>query len=149
MERKSNITIWQLRLFEGLNKDIMVMQRNEEEVFDDAIHVFFEKEYYDAYVNIAGGIKINEPAIDLGIVMAIVSSYKNRPFDERTSVFGEVGLSGEVRAVNMPEQRVAEAKKLGFETCIVPEVSLDSVKSIGGIKIIGVKSINEAIGLIE
>ena len=47
MERKSNITIWQLRLFEGLNKDIMVMQRNEEEVFDDAIHVFFEKEYYD------------------------------------------------------------------------------------------------------
>ena len=73
---------------------------------------------YDAYVNIAGGIKINEPAIDLGIVMAIVSSYKNRPFDERTIVFGEVGLSGEVRAVNMPEQRVAEAKKLGFETCI-------------------------------
>lgn len=104
---------------------------------------------YDAYVNIAGGIKINEPAIDLGIVMAIVSSYKNRPFDERTIVFGEVGLSGEVRAVNMPEQRVAEAKKLGFETCIVPEVSLDSVKNIGGIKIIGVKSINEAIGLIE
>ena len=94
-------------------------------------------------MNIAGGIKINEPAIDLGIVMAIVSSYKNRPFDERTIVFGEVGLSGEVRAVNMPEQRVAEAKKL------VPEVSLDSVKSIGGIKIIGVKSINEAIGLIE
>ena len=78
-----------------------------------------------------------------------VSCYKNRPFDERTIVFGEVGLSGEVRAVNMPEQRVAEAKKLGFETCIVPEVSLDSVKSIGGIKIIGVKSINEAIGLIE
>ena len=74
---------------------------------------------------------------------------KNRPFDERTIVFGEVGLSGEVRAVNMPEQRVAEAKKLGFETCIVPEVSLDSVKSIGGIKIIGVKNINEAIGLIE
>ena len=81
--------------------------------------------------------------------MAIVSSYKNRPFDERTIVFGEVGLSGEVRAVNMPEQRVAEAKKLGFEKCIVPEVSLDSVKNIHGIKIIGVKSINEAIGLIE
>ena len=78
---------------------------------------------YDAYVNIAGGIKINEPAIDLGIVMAIVSSYKNRPFDERTIVFGEVGLSGEVRAVNMPEQRVAEAKKLGFKTCIAGSIS--------------------------
>ena len=66
----------------------------------------------DAYVNIAGGIRMNEPAIDLGIVLALVSSYKNRPIDEKTICFGEVGLSGEVRAVNMAEQRVAEAKKL-------------------------------------
>lgn len=102
----------------------------------------------DAYVNIAGGIRMNEPAIDLGIVMAIVSSYKNRPVDERMIVFGEVGLSGEVRAVNMPEQRVAEAKKIGFETCVVPEVSLDMVKGIKGIKIIGVKTINDAMNLI-
>ena len=102
----------------------------------------------DAYVNIAGGIKISEPAVDLGIIMAIVSSYKNRPFDERTIVFGEVGLSGEVRAVNMPEQRVAEAKKLGFQTCVMPEVSVESVKNIKGIKIVGVKTINEAIGLL-
>ena len=102
----------------------------------------------DAYVNIAGGIRMNEPAIDLGIVMSIVSSYKNRPVDERMIVFGEVGLSGEVRAVNMPEQRVAEAKKLGFETCVVPEVSLDMVKGIKGIKIIGVKTINDAMNLI-
>ena len=102
---------------------------------------------YDAYVNIAGGIKINEPAVDLGIVMAIVSSYKNRPLDERTIVFGEVGLSGEVRAVSMPEQRVQEAKKLGFETCIMPAVSYDSVKNIEGIQINGVKNINDAIRL--
>ena len=102
----------------------------------------------DAYVNIAGGIRMNEPAIDLGIVMAIVSSYKNRPVDERMIVFGEVGLSVEVSAVNMPEQRVAEAKKLGFETCVVPEVSLDMVKGIKGIKIIGVKTINDAMNLI-
>ena len=100
---------------------------------------------YDAYVNIAGGIKMNEPAVDLGIVMAIVSSYKNQPIDEKTIVFGEVGLSGEVRAVNMPEQRVAEAKKLGFTTCIMPEVSREVVKNIKGIKIIGVKTINEAL----
>lgn len=102
----------------------------------------------DAYVNIAGGIKMNEPAIDLGIVMAIVSSYKNRPVDEKTIVFGEVGLSGEVRAVSMPEQRVAEAKKLGFETCIIPEVSRDMVKGIKGIKVIGVNSISDAIQII-
>ena len=102
----------------------------------------------DAYVNIAGGIRINEPAIDLGIVMAIVSSYKNRPVNPKTIVFGEVGLSGEVRAVNMPEQRVAEAKKLGFQTCIMPAVSIDSVKGVSGIEIIGVKTIREAIQLI-
>jgi DNA repair protein RadA/Sms len=103
---------------------------------------------YDAYVNIAGGVKMNEPAIDLGIVMAIVSSYKNKTVDEKTIVFGEVGLSGEVRAVSMPEQRVAEAKKLGFETCIMPEVSKAMVKGIQGIKIIGVKNIGDAVGLL-
>ena len=102
----------------------------------------------DAYVNIAGGIKMNEPAIDLGIVMALVSSYRNRPIDEKTIVFGEVGLSGEVRAVNMPEQRVPEAKKLGFETCILPEVSLKMVKEIQGIRLVGVKTVNEAVGII-
>lgn len=102
----------------------------------------------DAYVNIAGGIRMNEPAVDLGIVMAIVSSYKNRPMDEKMIVFGEVGLSGEVRAVNMPEQRVAEAKKLGFETCVIPEVSKRTVKEVKGIKIIGVKNINDAMNLI-
>lgn len=103
---------------------------------------------YDAYVNIAGGIKMNEPAIDLGIVMALVSSYKNRPIPEQTIVFGEVGLSGEVRAVNMPEQRVAEAKKLGFKQCIMPEVSCKMLKDIKGIEVIGVKTINEAIQMI-
>lgn len=103
---------------------------------------------YDAYVNIAGGIRMNEPAVDLGIVMAIISSYKNRPVDEKMIVFGEVGLSGEVRAVNMPEQRVAEAKKLGFETCVIPAVSLENVKEIKGIKVIGVKTVSDAMNLI-
>ncbi|MDD2980565.1 MAG: DNA repair protein RadA [Hespellia sp.] len=103
---------------------------------------------YDAYVNIAGGIKLNEPALDLGMVLAIISSYKNRAVDEKTIIFGEVGLSGEVRAVSMPEQRVTEAKKLGFETCILPQVSVNQVKNIKGIKILGVKNISEAMNLI-
>lgn len=102
----------------------------------------------DAYVNIAGGIRINEPAVDLGIVMAVVSSFRNRPVDEKMIVFGEVGLSGEVRAVNMPEQRVAEARKLGFETCMLPEVSLKMVKGMKGIKLIGVKNIADAVKVI-
>ena len=103
---------------------------------------------YDAYINIAGGIRMNEPAIDLGIVMAIVSSYKNQSISPGTIVFGEVGLSGEVRAVSMPEQRVAEARKLGFKTCIMPQVSKDMLKRVEGIEVIGVKSVNQAMNLI-
>ena len=103
---------------------------------------------YDAYVNIAGGIRMSEPAADLGIVMAIASSYKNKAVSEDTIVFGEVGLSGEVRAVTMPEQRVAEAKKLGFKTCIIPEVSLKTVGKVDEMEIIGVKSVNQAMNLL-
>ena len=102
----------------------------------------------DAYVNLAGGIRIAEPAIDLGIVMALVSSYKGRAIDHRLLVFGEVGLSGEVRAVSMAGQRVQEARKLGFSCCVVPSVCMDSIKDIDGIKVIGVKSIRDAIDLI-
>ena len=102
----------------------------------------------DAYVNIAGGIKIQEPAIDLGIAMAIVSSFKNRPIDSGMIVMGEVGLSGEVRAVSMVPNRVQEAKKLGFTTCIVPSVCLEGVKEISGIKVIGVSNVSEAVDLI-
>ena len=100
---------------------------------------------YDAYVNIAGGIRLSEPAADLGIVMAVASSYKNKPVSEDTIVFGEVGLSGEIRAVTMPEQRVAEAKKLGFKTCVIPEVSMKAVGTVSGIEVLGVKSVNQAI----
>ena len=100
---------------------------------------------YDAYVNIAGGIRLNEPAADLGIVTAIVSSYKNKPVPEDTIVFGEVGLSGEIRAVAMPEQRIAEARKLGFKACVIPEVSVKAAGDVPGIEVIGVKSVNQAI----
>ena len=103
----------------------------------------------DAYVNIAGGIKINEPALDLGIVMAIVSSYKDKVIDSKTIVFGEVGLSGEVRAVSMAEQRIGEAAKLGFNTCVLPQAYLDGIKSRADIKLIGVKNVAEAINYIN
>lgn len=103
----------------------------------------------DAYVNIAGGIRMNEPAADLGIVLAIASSYKNCVIPEHTVVFGEVGLSGEVRAVSMPEQRVMEAKKLGFKTCIVPETSVNTIGKIEGIDIVGVKSVSEVLRIIR
>lgn len=102
----------------------------------------------DAYVNLAGGIRITEPAIDLGIAMAIVSSFKNRPIADDMIVFGEIGLSGEVRSVSQAEQRVAEAKKLGFHTCVMPRASAEKIKAMEGIRIIGVRSVQEAIDLI-
>ena len=103
----------------------------------------------DAYVNIAGGIRMNEPAIDLGIVLALISSYKDRPIDEKTICFGEVGLSGEVRAVSMAEQRVQEAKKLGFEVCILPEVCRKAMPDVKGMKLIGVSTIMDALNVIK
>ena len=99
----------------------------------------------DAYVNIAGGIRMNEPALDLGIILAIASSMKDRPIDEKTIAFGEVGLSGEVRSVSMAEQRVREAKKLGFDTVILPEVCKKQGSRVEGIKLIGVKNVRDAI----
>ena len=106
----------------------------------------------DAYVNIAGGVRMNEPAIDLGIVLAIISSYRECPIDETTICFGEVGLSGEVRAVSMTEQRVAEAKKLGFTRCILPQVSLASIREseglLSGMQVIGVSSVKDAMDAI-
>ncbi|MBD5475628.1 MAG: DNA repair protein RadA [Lachnospiraceae bacterium] len=102
----------------------------------------------DAYVNLTGGIRIVEPAIDLGIAMAVVSSFKNRVIDDRTIAFGEIGLSGEVRGVSMMGQRVAEAAKLGFTTCIIPESGIEQVKPVAGVKLIGVKSVRDAIDLI-
>ena len=103
----------------------------------------------DAYVNIAGGIRMNEPAIDLGIVLAIMSSKLDLTIDEKTICFGEVGLSGEVRGVSMAEQRVAEAAKLGFEVCILPKVSLPSVGKKYAMKLIGVANVREALDAIQ
>lgn len=102
----------------------------------------------DVYVNIAGGIRISEPAIDLGVVMAVVSSYKDKPIDEKVLAFGEVGLSGEVRAVSQAAQRVQEAKKLGFTTVILPEVCREQIGTVEGIRLCGVRTVADAVRLI-
>lgn len=99
----------------------------------------------DAYVNITGGMKIVEPAVDLGVVLAILSSFRNKALSPKLVAFGEVGLSGEVRAVNMARQRVAEAEKLGFETCIVPFGCAEDCRKNSSIEIIGVRTVQDAI----
>ena len=102
----------------------------------------------DAYVNIAGGMKMTEPAIDLGICLAIVSSAKDIVIPDNVMVFGEVGLSGEIRAVNMAGLRVQEANKLGFGTVVLPEVCRSSVGKVEGINLVYVSQIRDAIGYI-
>ena len=98
----------------------------------------------DVYVNIAGGIRMTEPAIDLGLILSLVSSYKDIAIDEKTIAFGEVGLSGEIRSVNMAQQRVQEAKKLGFETVLMPKVSMKALQKVEGIRIIGLETVRDA-----
>ena len=99
----------------------------------------------DAYVNLTGGIKIAEPAIDLGIALCILSSFKNKPLSTNLVAFGEVGLSGEVRSVSMAEGRVAEARKLGFDTCVLPKSCLKGLKSDEKMRLIGVESLQDAL----
>lgn len=103
----------------------------------------------DAYVNFAGGMRIFEPATDLAVVMALVSSYRNKPVSDDMLVFGEVGLSGEVRGVSMAKQRVLEGRKLGFTSCIAPYANARQLADIGDIKIYTVKNIMEAINIIK
>ena len=98
----------------------------------------------DAYVNIAGGLKITEPALDLAIVMAILSSDKELPVDKDLMVFGEVGLSGEVRAVSQAETRVAEAVKLGFTKIMFPKVCEERIKNVKGVTLIPVETVKDA-----
>ena len=98
---------------------------------------------FDAYVNLAGGIRQTEPALDLGIVLAILSSYQNRAVPDDLVVFGEVGLSGEVRSVNMAENRVLEAAKLGFHSCILPASNAGGMKVPESMKLIPIKGIGQ------
>ena len=98
----------------------------------------------DVYLNVVGGIRINEPAIDLGIILAAASSFKNISIPREVVAIGEVGLTGEVRAVNLIEKRIKEAEKLGFKTCIIPENNKKLLKEKFKLDIIGVKNIVEA-----
>jgi DNA repair protein RadA/Sms len=101
----------------------------------------------DAYVNLAGGVRVDEPAIDLGVALALASSFRDRPLAEGDVYIGEVGLTGEVRSVTRLEQRIKEADKLGFRRCIVPAYSLKGWRPQGNIEVVGVKTVAEALQL--
>lgn len=97
----------------------------------------------DAYINIAGGMKMVEPAMDLAIATAIISSYKDVAVDEKTICFGEIGLSGEVRSVNQGEARVKEALKLGFKKCLLPESTRKTLGDIRGMQLVGIQNVKD------
>ena len=103
---------------------------------------------FDAYINLAGGIRQTEPALDLGIVMAILSSYRNVPVDDHMIVFGEVGLSGEVRAVSMAQMRVQEAAKMGFTVCVLPKSNMRRLQAPEGMRLVPVSSLAELIDVL-
>ena len=109
----------------------------------------FKLQTYDSYVNVAGGMKIVEPAADASVIAALASSYKNKPIDSHCMIFGEVGLTGELRAVTMSERRIAEAKKLGFTQCILPQAHLKGLRDKYSMKIYGAANIGELLQLIN
>ena len=100
----------------------------------------------DAYVNVVSGMKIMEPAVDLGVVLAVASSFKNLSIPNDVVIIGEVGLTGEIRSVNMIEKRLKEAEKLGFKKCVIPEGNKKLLKEKYKLEIVGVRNVCEAIG---
>jgi len=103
----------------------------------------------DIFLNVAGGVKVEEPAVDLGIVVAIASSILNKPVDAKTAFLGEVGLTGEVRGVSQIEVRLKEASKLGFNNCILPEINRRRIHGDVGVGLFGVSSIKEVIKMLS
>ena len=101
---------------------------------------------YDVFVNIAGGVRIDEPAADLGVAVSVVSSIRDRAVDSLAVAVGEVGLAGEIRAVNQIERRMLEARKLGFKRLIIPSGNMKNIRSDGEIAVINVGTIEQAIG---
>jgi DNA repair protein RadA/Sms len=100
----------------------------------------------DVFVNIAGGLEVDEPAVDLGLVTAIASSFRNQPIDAHTAVFGEVGLTGEIRGSAQASVRAREAQALGFNRIVMPMSNTGGLEKLLGLRVVGVRSVDEALG---
>jgi len=103
---------------------------------------------HDIFMNVAGGVKVSEPAVDLGIAAAVASSFLDRAIPEKMMLLGEVGLAGEVRGISQLESRISEVRKMGFTRCIVPKRSLKTVSKMEGIELIGINQLNEMMALL-
>jgi DNA repair protein RadA/Sms len=99
----------------------------------------------DVFLNIAGGVAVDEPAADLGVVAAIASSLRNRPIRPGTAVFGEVGLAGEIRAITQAPLRIREAAQMGFTRCVLPDSNVEPPSSQGPCELVGIRTVGEAL----
>jgi DNA repair protein RadA/Sms len=103
---------------------------------------------HDIFMNVVGGVKVTEPAVDVAVIAAIASSFLDRPIKENTLTMGEVGLTGEVRAVGNLEIRIKEAKKMGFVRCLAPKSNLDRLSTIKGIQLLAIKTVSDAMEIL-
>ena len=99
---------------------------------------------HDVFLNVVGGVKVNEPASDLAACIAIISSFKNKPLRQDTVIAGEVGLSSEIRSISQATARIKEAKRLGFKSCLIPKSNASGLSKYSGLKIIGIDTVEEA-----
>ncbi|MDP8218873.1 MAG: DNA repair protein RadA, partial [Candidatus Theseobacter exili] len=112
-------------------------------VLEKRLHT--ELQMYDVFLNVPGGVRVNETAMDLGVVLAMTSSFREQPVPAETACFGEIGLAGEIRGVTKAEQRIAEALKLGFKRCIIPGSNLEEASSYSGPELVPVNTVEEAV----
>ena len=99
----------------------------------------------DVFLNIAGGVSVDEPAADLGVIAAIASSFRNRPIRPGTALFGEVGLAGEIRAITQASLRIREAAQMGFTRCVIPDSNVESPASHAPCELVGIRTVGEAL----
>ncbi len=104
------------------------------------IHLFS----HDIFLNVAGGMKVEEPGADLGVIVSIASSFRDKVIDPEVVIFGEVGLGGEVRGISQAEGRVKEAARLGFKRCVLPRQNQEKIKPVKGIEFVGARTVQEA-----
>jgi len=119
------------------NRAVMLMA-----VLEKKVGMQFQN--FDAFINVVGGMQLGEPAIDLAVATALASSLRNQPIEEKIVVFGEVGLTGEIRAVNYAEKRILEASKMGFKKVVLPKGNMSELGVMSGLELVGAETLDEA-----
>jgi len=103
---------------------------------------------HDIFMNVAGGVKVSEPAVDLGIAAAVASSFLDRAIPEKMMLLGEIGLAGEIRGISQLAARIGEIRKMGFTRCVVPKSSLKVISKTEGLELVGINQLSEMMDIL-